>query len=274
MEIGVTKDAPKSPPLLKWAGGKRWFAQNHADLIPSKFNRYIEPFLGSAALFFHLQPRQAILADTNQELIDTYTAIRDFPIETKNQLKAHHRLHSKEYYYKIRSSKPRTPHTKAARFIYLNRTCWNGLYRVNLNGQFNVPIGTKTNVVLETDDFESTAKILQNAEFYSRDFEGIIDDAKKGDLVFADPPYTVKHNTNGFVKYNEHLFAWDDQIRLRDTLFRAKNRGVQILATNAAHDSLRKLYKGYFDFEEQSRRSTIASESWRRGTYDELIIRG
>lgn len=274
MEAGLTKNTQKINPFLKWAGGKRWLVQDHPYLIPLNFKRYIEPFLGSAALFFHLQPEQAVLSDTNQELIDAYKAIRDYPVEVNRQLKIHHRLHSEDYYYKVRSSTPRTPHTKAACFIYLNRTCWNGLYRVNLDGQFNVPVGTKTNVILETDDFEAVAKILKKVEFHCDDFEKIIDAAEEGDFVFADPPYTVKHNINGFVKYNERLFAWGDQVRLRDALFRAKERGVKILATNAAHDSLRELYKGYFDFEEKSRRSTIASKAWRRGTYDELIVRG
>ena len=216
-------------PFLKWAGGKRWLVVQHLSIFPSQFDRYIEPFLGSGAVFFHLRPQNAILSDINKELIETYTAIQEDWESVFCELKKHHRNHCKEYYYRIRSSNPKTPYTRSARFIYLNRTCWNGLYRVNLKGEFNVPIGTKQAVILEKDDFFEVSKILQHAEIKCDDFETVIDEAGKGDLLFVDPPYTVKHSDNGFIKYNEDLFHWDDQVRLSMCLCRAKERGADIM---------------------------------------------
>ena len=187
-------------------------------------------------------------------------------------LNIHSRLHSKEYYYSVRASLPQSIYQRAARFIYLNRTCWNGLYRVNRVGNFNVPIGTKNNVLLDTDDFERIARILQTATIMNSDFETIIDSAQEGDFIFADPPYTVKHNNNGFVKYNEDMFKWEDQIRLHDAIVRATNRNVKILVTNANHASIIELYS---DFKKMviSRASVIAASSNNRGKYEELIIK-
>src|SRR5579863_5287698 len=149
------------PPFLKWAGGKRWFANNHLALLPDRFERYVEPFLGSGALFFRLRPPKALLADLNEELMSTYRAIADDFRQIKAKLQEHNRRHSNSYYYHVRASEPRLPATKAARLIYLNRTCWNGLYRVNLRGQFNVPRGTKDSVILPTDNFEKIAELLK-----------------------------------------------------------------------------------------------------------------
>jgi DNA adenine methylase len=132
---------------------------------------------------------------------------------------------------------------EAARFIYLNRTCFNGMYRENLRGQFNVPRGTKDTVVFPIDDFASVARSLSRASLRSADFEHAIEKAKRGDFVFIDPPYTVRHNQNGFVKYNQRIFTWEDQERLCAAAFSAAKRGVRCLVTNANHPSIRKLYR-------------------------------
>jgi DNA adenine methylase len=163
---------------------------------------------------------------------------------------------------------------KAARFIYLNRTCWNGLYRVNLNGEFNVPIGTKTSVLLGSDDFPSTSQTLQSATLIAGDFEVAIDQAQAGDVVFCDPPYTVRHNNNGFVKYNEQLFVWQDQVRLKDSLERAQARGARVFVTNADHESVRELYSGNFKTTALKRFSPIGGTNAVRGKYSELLISG
>lgn len=259
-------------PFLKWAGGKRWLTQNHAGLLPTKFSRYIEPFLGSGALFFHLQPKLSILSDINIELIETYLAIKNDYRKVEEALRLHHSNHSKDYYYKIRSSSPQKPHTKAAKFIYLNRTCWNGLYRVNKNGEFNVPIGTKNNVILETDNFESTSSCLQRTIINACDFEETIDQAKRDDFIFIDPPYTIKHNYNGFIKYNQQLFSWDDQIRLRDCIVRAVDRGSKIVLLNANHNSICELYREFENKTVLQRSSVLAASSLHRGKYEELAI--
>lgn len=261
-------------PFLKWAGGKRWLMPLAQQLATEKIKTYYEPFVGSGAMFFALHPKSAVLSDFNEELIHTYKAIRSDWQAVSSELRRHHRNHSTDYYYQIRSSNPRTPHTQAARFIYLNRTCWNGLYRVNLDGVFNVPIGTKTKVVLDSDDFQAVASLLKKVSLHSGDFERIIDKAGKGDLVFADPPYTVRHQFNGFVKYNEKLFSWSDQERLMRALVRAKSRGAKILCTNADHHSVRELYGDEFSLNPVSRYSAISGEKKSRGKYAELIITG
>lgn len=259
-------------PFLKWAGGKRWLVTSHSDFLTLPYKRYIEPFLGSGAVFFHLTPKRAILADSNKELINTYQAIKDNWKGVKKELQIHHRNHSKKYYYAMRSSNPRTPHTKAARFIYLNRTCWNGLYRVNLKGEFNVPLGTKNRVVLESDDFKAISLLLRNADLRASDFESIVNLAGSGDLVFVDPPYTVKHNLNGFIKYNETLFTWNDQIRLRDCVVQAKERGATILLTNAYHRSVRRLYEDIGAHYRLKRNSVLAADSEKRKLCEELFL--
>lgn len=258
-------------PPLKWAGGKRWFIAKCKELLPSSFNAYHEPFLGSGAVFFNTRPKHAVLSDINDELINLYRVIRDTPVELAIKMQAHQRKHSAGYYYEIRAQKPRSELNKAARTLYLNRTCWNGLYRVNLNGKFNVPKGTKDKVVMESDDFGLLSKVLYGASILCQDFEQTLDDAKRGDFAFIDPPYTVAHNNNGFVKYNQHLFRWEDQIRLRAAVERAANRGVKVLVTNAAHQSVMDLYDGLNQIV-VDRAGIISGDCKNRGRYQELVV--
>lgn len=263
----------KVSPFLKWAGGKRWLVAKHKDWLCVDAGRHIEPFLGSGAVFFHLSPCQSLLSDTNQELIETYMMVRDDPEGLLRQLKIHQKLHSTQYYYEMRSRIPRTPTTRAARFLYLNRTCFNGLYRVNLDGIFNVPKGTKSNVILPTDDFVGISRLLQTAELYAGDFEESVREAKKGDFLYVDPPYTVKHNNNNFVKYNERIFSWSDQIRLAKCVLGAARRGANVLISNADHPSVRELYGDKIWAQLRiDRFSRLASSAdFRRGT-TELIV--
>ncbi len=262
----------KLKPFLKWAGGKRWLISQHSDLLPKSFNRYIEPFLGSAAVFFHLRPKRAILGDYNTELIDTYKAIKENWRLVYRYLREHRNRHSREYYYKVRSFNPVSPASRAARFVYLNRTCWNGLYRVNLAGAFNVPIGTKSSVIFEDDRFDQVSEALQNVSLVSSDFETLIDMAEEGDFVFADPPYTVQHNNNSFIKYNEKLFSWADQERLSRALKRASERRSMIVSTNANHNCIRGLYERTFETLVVSRNSLISSKACSRTKFEELIM--
>lgn len=264
----------KTIPFLKWAGGKRWLASDLAAKIGSPRGRYIEPFLGSGAVFFSLEPQDSLLGDLNSDLVETYKAIQSDWESVRDRLVEYQFTHSKENYYIVRGDIPDNIIEKAARFIYLNRTCWNGLYRVNLAGKFNVPIGTKASVLLETDDFNRASDCLKGAKIFCGDFELLIDQAEAGDVLFADPPYTVRHKHNGFVKYNESLFSWNDQVRLRDALLRAKNRGAAIYATNADHESIRSLYEKDFSLVGVERYSAISGKSSTRGKYPELIIEG
>jgi DNA adenine methylase len=258
-------------PFLRWAGGKRWLSETIRGLLPPKYGSYVEPFLGSGAVYFAVQPARAVLSDINRELISAYLAVRDDWASVARRLRHHQRRHSNAYYYAVRAASPTDPRSAAARFIYLNRTSFNGLYRVNRAGQFNVPVGTRSSVILPTDDFEQVAGALQNACLRTSDFEAVIDGSKEGDVVYADPPYTVAHSNNGFVRYNDRLFAWSDQERLAAALTRARERGVTIIATNASHPSISELYKG-FQLRLLSRSSLMAADNSCRGSTEELLI--
>ncbi|MEA9884000.1 Dam family site-specific DNA-(adenine-N6)-methyltransferase [Xanthomonas campestris pv. raphani] len=261
-------------PFLKWAGGKRWLTRDTTitSRIP-KGLRYVEPFLGSAAMFFHALPDKALLNDFNADLIDTYRAIKEDWRGVVALLKRHQTLHLKDisYYYSVRDSAPESGNAKAARFIYLNRTCFNGLYRVNRRGQFNVPRGSKDTVVMSTDNFELISFILKNAQLSHGDFGNVIRKCGAGDFIFADPPYTVKHNHNGFIKYNEQLFSWADQVRLRDELASAAIRGASVVATNADHPSIHELYAD-FEVTIAERSSVMSSIASRRKKTTEVVI--
>lgn len=262
-------------PFLKWAGGKRWFIKNYNDLLPkeNEYKKYLEPFLGGGAMFFHLKPQKAILNDVNSELINVYEQIKYNWEDINLELIRLNKIHTKELYYQVRDSIPTDEIERAIRFIYLNRTCWNGLYRVNKKNEFNVPIGTKDKVILGADDFGLTSKTLKKAKLLSEDFESIIKKGRRDDFIFVDPPYTVKHNKNGFIKYNENLFSWDDQVRLKKALVKAIDKGVKVLILNANHDSIKDLYCGVGEFIEVARASVISGNKENRGIYEELVIK-
>ena len=258
-------------PFLKWPGGKRWFVAQHPSILPTSFGRYIEPFLGGGAVFFHLQPARAILSDANVELMEVYRAVRQDPARIDRLLHQHHDLHSKTHYYDVRANVPRGLYARAARFIYLNRTCWNGLYRVNRNGLFNVPMGTRRTVIRD-DDLSRVSELLRRVDLMAEDFEVVIDRAERDDLLFVDPPYTVKHNTNNFIKYNERLFSWDDQLRLKEALLRAKRRHAKIVITNALHPTVRKVFGELGTAMIVRRPSSIAADSYSRRNCEELVV--
>src|SRR5438309_7200092 len=203
----------KGTPLLKWPGGKRNLLNSILPLVPASFKRYYEPFLGGGALFFALEPQEAFLSDKNAELIHVYVQIRDNPdlvIRALRKLK-----NSKGNYYSIRSSNPRGDASRAARFIYLITLAFNGIYRVNLNGEFNVPYGYKKYLdPCDAERIRRASALLSKSVIHDQDFEEALAGADKGDLVYLDPPYTVAHGNNGFVKYNAKIFSWDDQLRL------------------------------------------------------------
>jgi DNA adenine methylase len=262
-------------PFLKWAGGKRWFVHRHSHLLPKTYNRYFEPFLGGGAVFFHLRPRQAVLADINPEIIAAYRAVKEQWVGLTKSLAWHQRAHDEDesYYYDVRERSPKKLVPRASRMIYLNRTCFNGIYRVNKQGCFNVPRGSKDAVLLDTDNFKAVAALLAGADLRVSDFEDIIDEADEDDLIFADPPYTVRHNLNGFIKYNEVLFSWADQERLAAALKRAARRGAKIVATNANHHSVRSLYNSWdFLTRPVSRFSQISADATSRRQFEELVV--
>lgn len=273
MIVRETQNTGCLTPLIKWPGGKRWLVSRFPGLLridPSSC--YFEPFLGGAAVFASYHPNNAFLSDLNRELVSAYLAIRANPTAIIQRLAEHQASHGPEYYYLVRSNISSDPLDAAARFIYLNRTCFNGIYRVNQRGEFNVPIGSRNSVLFETDDFSGWSRLLKYADIRACDFEESIETARRGDFVFADPPYVVKHNLNGFRKYNEALFSWADQERLARVLCRAAERGARVVATNANHPSVSELYPKYFRRKSVTRGSLVAGSAAKRGKTEELIL--
>jgi DNA adenine methylase len=259
-------------PFLKWPGGKRWLTSRHLDLFPKTHGKYIEPFLGGAAVFFALSPENAYLSDANEELVKTYNRVKNDRLKVEKRLARYHKKHDSTFYYKVRAQSPTDPIARAVRFLYLNRTCFNGIYRVNKNGEFNVPIGSKDAVSFEDGYLEKVAQTLKNARIRRRDFAVAIGKANKGDFVFIDPPYTVMHNNNGFVKYNAQLFSWTDQARLATAIKEASERGALIMMSNADHASVKALYRGFGTHHILTRTSILAGNpGWRRSATELLV---
>jgi DNA adenine methylase len=259
-------------PFLKWPGGKRWLAARHLDMFPKSYNSYIEPFLGGAAVFFALAPERAYLSDANAELINAYNRIKKDRIKVEKGLARYQKKHDAHFYYKVRAASPTDPVARAIRFLYLNRTCFNGIYRVNKDGQFNVPIGTKDAVNFDEGYLEAVANSLRDVRIRVRDFAVAIRKAQEGDFVFIDPPYTVMHNNNGFVKYNAQLFSWKDQARLASEIKAAGERCVLVMMSNADHFSVRELYSGFGTHHTLTRSSVLAGDPQRRRNATELLV--
>lgn len=271
MTLIVPKSIARSSdvPLIKWPGGKRALVGEILSLLPKWEGTYFEPFLGGGALFFALKPSRSVLSDTNRELINLYEQVRDAPLKLIEVLKSFE--NSEAAYYKIRAQAPRTPRRRAARLMYLTTLSFNGIHRVNLSGHFNVPYGYK--VHLQPYDQE---RIIQASAALSRsvlsvaDFELATKSAKHGDLIYFDPPYTVAHASNGFLKYNEKIFSWDDQVRLARHARSLAARGCNVLVSNADHHSVHELYSG-FNRHDLKRFSRIAASSQHRRLITETI---
>jgi DNA adenine methylase len=259
-------------PFLKWPGGKRWLVHQYASLFPLQYRRYFEPFLGGGAVFFHLTPRRAVLADTNSELVNAYQSLKKHAQVIEKRLADLQRKHGETLYYRIRATRPTNAIDQAVRFLYLNRTCFNGIYRVNLRGEFNVPIGTKDRVAYPEGYLQEIAACLRHASIRVADFEKTIDEAAADDFVFVDPPYTVMHNNNNFVKYNANLFSWTDQIRLVSAVRRAAQRGAAVMISNADHQSVRQLYRDFGTHHRVDRTSILAADLIHRRKTTELLV--
>lgn len=262
---------PAIRPVVKWAGGKQWLAPAAPHLIPEKFTgRYYEPFFGGGAFFFALEPALATLSDQNEVLISTYHALRNDIGGVIRLLSSY--PHDEEFYYRMRARSPRSAPTIAARLLYLNRTCWNGLYRVNRDGQFNTPFGRfKNPTICDPDRLRLAAGLLRRAKLRVGDFEAIAAEAGSGDLIYLDPPYITGHQHNGFLKYNAALFSWEDQLRLARLAVNLVNAGVYVLVSNADQRSVVGLYKG-FNYYRVTRRSLIGSAASSRGQVVEALL--
>lgn len=262
-------------PFLRWAGGKTWFNKYIANFIPDEFNDYYEPFLGGGAVFFYLKSNgyikgKAFLSDSNADLINTYKTLKNNPKELFRLLNTH--FDSEDEYYKMRSTEFSDPIEKAAQFLYLNKTSFNGIYRVNLKGKYNVPYGKKN--LKSIYDFEHLKKVsiaLKNTHLSTKDFKTRCQNIGARDFVFIDPPYTVAHENNGFIKYNQSIFSWDNQIQLSEITKVLDENGAFFLVTNAYHDSIKKIYVTGKQ-EELSRASNIGGIGAKRTKYKEIII--
>lgn len=273
-------------PFVKWAGGKRQLLPELRKHVPARFERYFEPFVGGGALFFDLKNNgyagSAMLGDANADLIATYVAVRD-DVEAVLKLLAtyqqQHRARGERFYYELRSAKkPLSGSTfyaiVAARFIALNKLGFNGLYRVNRAGTFNVPYGKwKTYpTVYDPENLRECARALGGVTFHAGDFAGWINEAGRGDFVYFDPPYWPVSATSDFTAYTRSPFGPDEQERLRDVALRLKKRGVHVLLSNADVPPVRKLYARGFSMRRVEALRAINSDSGKRGKVDELLI--
>lgn len=263
-------------PFLKWAGGKRHLIRQMLPRLPERFGRYHEPFLGGGALFFFLSPRlrrrHAYLADSNLRLVRTYLGLRAQPERVIKLLQSY--PHEREFFLEMRSRPidQQSDAEVAAWLIYLNKTAYNGLYRVNSHDVFNVPFGDYVRPnICDEPTLRACAASLRHARIEQLDFEQAAARAKPGDLVYFDPPYVPLSSTSSFTSYTASGFGPDDQKRLRDLALWLKRRGVHVLVSNSATTAVRKLYEDFEQISVKARRS-INSRPDQRGRISELLI--
>lgn len=258
-------------PFLRWAGGKNWFVKYLPEILGDlTYNDYHEPFVGGGSVFFALSPNRAFLSDTNEELIITYAALRDHPEEVIAQIRKWD-VNEKQY-YEVRSLESDSAVIRSARFIYLNRTSFNGIWRVNKDGKYNVPYGHKDGYKFDFERLRNAAFSLRNADLACRDYADSMALVKNGDLVFIDPPYTVSHNNNGFIEYNKKLFDLDDQYALKSSIDIIRKRGAYFILTNAAHDTVREIFDGIGSVIELHRHCGLGGRNAKRQSIGEYIF--
>ncbi len=286
MTISVGKlEMIKYQPFIKWVGGKRGLLEQILPLFPQEFENYHEPFLGGGAVFFELfsqgllEDKKVILSDINSELINVYQVVKNTPNKLIENLKHYKKEHSKEFYYQIRELdreedyKNLSSLEKATRFIYLNKTCFNGLYRVNKKGYFNTPIGSykKPNIVDEVTILNAS-KALQNANILQQSFKEIVKDVKKNDLVYFDPPYYPLNATSSFTSYDSNCFLEDEQFELFEVFDKLSDKGVNVVQSNSDTEFIKDLYKKY-DIKIVNANRFINSKSSGRGKVNEVLVR-
>ena len=268
------KVVEKATPFVKWVGGKRSLMSDLLSRLPKTINNYYEPFVGGGALFFEIakKAKNVFLSDTNKDLIVTYNVIKNSLDQLLPVLKKHQKNHSTTYYYDLRSNQRlKNPIQIAARFIYLNKTCFNGLYRVNKRGEFNVPVGRyKKPNIANIDNLFAVAKALQGVGISCMDFSDIT--PKKGDFVYFDPPYHPL-NSKSFTSYTAQNFSQEDQTRLRNFCIDLSSCGVNLMISNSNVDLIRSLYgTPPFNMHTVSAPRFVNCKSTKRGAVEELLI--
>ena len=266
-------------PFLKWVGGKRQLMNEIEPLLPSRISTYYEPFVGGGAVFLHRQPGKAVINDYNSELINVYKTIRDDVDALIEDLAIHE--NESEYFYSIRALDRQegfdklTAVERASRIIYLNKTCFNGLYRVNSSGEFNTPFGRykNPNIINETV-LHAVSNYLQrnDIKLLSGDFEDALRGARKGSFVYLDPPYDPVSKSSNFTGYIQGGFGNDEQIRLRDTCIKLHEKGINFLLSNSATPFIKELYKD-FNIIEVGASRYINSVGSKRGEVTEVLVR-
>ena len=266
-------------PLLKWVGGKRKLLPQLLPLLPDDVEKmlHIEPFIGGGALFFAQQPKRAILSDVNADLIGTYLAVRNDVEIVIGQLKMLAAEHSQKMYYQIRDQyngpEAKARFGRAAMFIYLNKTCFNGVHRVNKSGEFNVPAGQYKNPrICDVEQLRQASVVLSKAHVQSGSFEYVLAVAQPGDFIYLDPPYDPVSATSNFTTYAQGGFDRNDQQRLRDTFGELDNRRCNLMLSNSDTPFIRKLYADFNIDTVQAGRS-INSNGKKRGAVTELVVR-
>ena len=268
-----TQARPPARPFLKWAGGKGRLIAQYRPHFPQHFGAYYEPFLGGGAVFFYLQPEQAVLSDVNPELVNVYTCVRDQIDDVLKYLETHACQHGHDYYYRIRALSPSTPAERAARFIYLNRTCFNGLYRENSKGQFNVPMGRyKKPKICDPVLLKAVSDVLQAVQIRQQPFETILKVAQSNqDFVYFDPPYHPISATSDFTAYSKGAFTAEDQTKLAQVFTELASRGVQVMLSNSDCPFIRDLYQAFNIYSVQAARA-INSNPQKRGKITEVLV--
>jgi DNA adenine methylase len=272
----------EAQPFLKWVGGKTQLLEQFDAFFPANVDRYIEPFVGGGAVFFHLKQRfpqmRAFLRDNNDELINTYRAVRDNPRELMRRLDRHLAdfVADRETYFYLVRSRHHLPsaHTleRAARMIFLNKTCFNGLWRVNSKGEFNVPIGSHKNPALyDEENVYAASRALEHTQLDTSDFRDTMAATRRGDFVYIDPPYYPVSPTASFTSYTKDEFGEEQQRELAALYRDAANRGVRLMLSNSDTEFIRKLYRGFAIHTVQARRM-VNCDGTKRGEVNEVVV--
>jgi DNA adenine methylase len=268
---------PVASPVIKWVGGKTKLLPELLSRMPEKFNRYYEPFAGGLALFFRVAPQRAIISDANEDLIALYRAIATDVNAVIKRLQHHREAHDEKHYYAMRAKwnelhESMSNAERAAMFIYLNKTCFNGLWRVNRSGDFNVPIGRYTDPpICVPETLRAAHSLLARTDLRMGDYRDAVKDASRGDFVYFDPPYDPVTPTSNFTSYTANAFGADQQRELAETARMLVARGCRVMLSNNDTPFVRSIYKG-FTIDRVKCARAINSNAAKRGDVDEVII--
>lgn len=268
-------------PILKWVGGKRQLLDDIVPLLPKNPALYVEPFIGGGAVLLASQPKHARVNDYNAELINVYTVVRDSPDDLLELLREHNAKNTSEHYYEVRALdrepgfEDTDPVVRAARIIYLNKTCFNGLYRVNSAGQINSPYGRYKNPnIVNEPGIRALSRYLQgDIDLRCGDYADALVDLPKGSFVYLDPPYMPLSQTSAFTGYTEGGFDYDEQVRLRDECAKLREQGIHFVESNSDCEAIRELYAD-FEIKTVQAKRAINSRGDRRGAVNEVLIVG